>query len=1330
MDFFEVRERSKRSGVYEIYPDFNVSVSEDLMVRGKAFWAIWDERTGMWSTDELVVRRVVDEALFEYAKKRGNVDGSYKIMTMKEFSSGSWLQFKKFMQNMPDTSHQLDERLTFANDEVKKSDYVSHKLPYALQEGRCDAYETIMATLYDKPEREKLEWAVGSIIAGDSKRIQKFIVLYGEHGSGKSTFLNIIEKLFPGYYTMFNAKDLVSQSNQFAMEQFKSNPLVAIQHDGDLSRIEDNTKLNSLVSHEKMVLNEKFKSPYTIKLNCFLFMGTNKPVKITDAKSGLIRRLIDVSPSGRKLKPEEYDQLTAQIDFELGAIAAHCLSVYKKLGKNYYSNYKPLSMIYQTDPFFNYVESYYDEFSKVDGVSLTRAYDMYDAYCKLANIDASYKLQRHKFREELKNYFRNFDLVTRVDGKQVRSWYSGFMSDKFAIAKPEEESSKKSWIELKEGCKSELDTAWADCPAQYATSREYPSAKWATVSTTLSQIDTHKLHYVKPPNVSHIFLDFDLRDSSGQKSLAKNIEAAEAYPPTYAEVSKGGNGLHLHYIYTGDTSQLAHLVDEGIEVKVCNGDSAVRRKLSLCNDLPIATISGGLPLKKVSTTLNKEYVRTDKSLHDMVKRCLNKEFGSTSQCINFINDILHEAKDSGVVYDLTDMQNDVFKFACKSTNQSARCTKLVMSMPFKSVEVIPPAEQVDDDESDLCFYDVEVVPNLLLICWKQLGDKQCVHWFNPSSEQIEEFLKKKLVGFNCRRYDNHIIYGRYLGDTIESVYKRSHHIVEGSKSAMIGDAYNVSYTDVYDFSSKKQSLKKFEIDLGIHHQELGLPWDKPVPEELWPKVAEYCDNDVNATEAVFLDRKADWSARKILAKVAGMTYNDTTNSLTTRIIFGDDRNPQRQFNYRDLGEMRDYETYRVLEGCDPNYCVFDGAKPVFPGYKFDNGKSLYRGEEVGEGGYVYAEPGIYYDVALLDIASMHPSSIVAENLFGDTYTARFKEILDARIAIKHKDFDKARGMLGGAFAPYLGDASAAKDLAQALKIAINSVYGLTMAGFDSKFRDKRNRDNIVAKRGALFMVNLKHEVQRRGFTVAHIKTDSIKIPNATPEIIQFVMDFGKEYGYNFEHEATYDRMCLVNDAVYIAKYADNYNDGAWTATGAQFQQPFVFKTLFTKEPIEFRDLCETKSVSTAIYLDMNEKLPDVTAETARLKKLQKLYPNPEEGSPEQQEMAELEARIAKGHCYQFVGKVGLFSPIRPNCGGGRLVREKGGKFDSVSGSIGYRWLESEVVRLTDKEADIDRTFYTAMADKAIDTISAFGSFEDFVSGTRHDHKEEHDHDSN
>ena len=110
-----------------------------------------------------------------------------------------------------------------------------------------------------------------------------------------------------------------------------------------------------------------------------------------------------------------------------------------------------------------------------------------------------------------------------------------------------------------------------------------------------------------------------------------------------------------------------------------------------------------------------------------------------------------------------------------------------------------------------------------------------------------------------------------------------------------------------------------------------------------------------------------------------------------------------------------------------------------------------------------------------------------------------------------------------------------KELANALKTVVNSVYGLTSASFENPFRDPRNKDNIVAKRGALFMTLLKREVQKLGYTVAHIKTDSIKIPDADDRIREFVLKFGKEFGYDFETEAEFDKFCLVNDAVYIAK---------------------------------------------------------------------------------------------------------------------------------------------------------------------------------------------------
>lgn len=1000
-----------------------------------------------------------------------------------------------------------------------------------------------------------------------------------------------------------------------------------------------------------MTVNEKFKSTYTQKFNTFLLMATNKPVRITDAKSGLLRRLIDISPTGNKIERDRYELLKDRIDFELGAIAKYCLSVYKK-DPRYYDAYVPSKMMGASNDFYNFIEDRYFDYQKKDKMTLSEAYADYDKYCIMSNNP--YKMTRTVFKEELKNYFKEYyDRITLDDGTRVRSYYKGFKSDIFE----EDEQNKKSNDYLIEfdSETSLLDEVLKDFPAQYAKEDGTPSYCWDNVTTKLSDLDTKKLHYVLAPE-SLIVIDFDIKNENGEKDFTLNLKEASKFPPTYAELSKSGGGIHLCYWYTGDVRDLSNEYSEDIEIKIFTGKSALRRKVSKCNSLSIATINSGLPKKETKKKMLTSYeIKSEIKLRDAISKNLRKEVhNNTSESINFIKKILDDAYETDLVYDISDMRQSIYEFAIRSSNQSDKCAKIVGTMHFKSknFEDIQNKEYLD---KPIVIFDVEVKPNLFLVCWKYKGPNYpVVRWYNPSPEEIEELCENRLIGFNNRKYDNHILYARMCGYSIEGLFDLSTKIIL-SKTGMKGEAYNLSYADIYDFSSKKQSLKKWEIELGIHHKEYDEPWDKPIEEKNWNRLGDYCENDVLATEAVFDHLKGDWTARQILADLAGMTVNDTTNQLTTRLIFGSVKKP---------------------------LLVYTNLEETFPGYSFDlspkDGKkhNMYRGIDLGKGGYVYAEPGIYYNVALLDVASLHPHSIRAMNCFGE-YTKNFNDLLDARIAIKHKDFDTAKKLFNGKLAKYLNDPSVAKDLSQALKIAINSVYGLTSASFANPFKDERNENNIVALRGALFMKTLQDEVASRGFTVAHIKTDSIKIPDATPEIIQFCMDFANQYGYTFEHEATYRKMCLVNDAVYIAQY----DDGSWTATGTQFQVPYVFKKLFTHEPIEFSDMCETKQVTSALYLDMNERLP--------------------EGE----------------HFYHFVGKNGLFCPMVPGVDAGLLLREKDGKYDSANGAKGYRWMEAEDVKLLGLEDKIDRSYYEKLCDDAVTAIANYGDPDEFMSGS-------------
>ena len=995
VDFYRIRQRMIKKDVLEVYPDFTVRSSfKDLMVRGKSFYAIWDEEAGPVVHER--VRRPRGSSTRELQAYLDSLTDKFNcdivVKWMGNYSTGSWRTYRKWLNDIPDSYHTLDDRLTFSNTDVVREDYVSKRLGYPLQEGSISAYDEMIGTLYAEDERRKIEWAVEvrrrrggpehpevprAVREGGGRQVHD-----SQHHT--AAVRGILHDL-RGEGARVEQQLVLDRGLQDQSPRWRSSTTATCRG----SRT--TRKLNSIVSHEEMTMNEKYKPSYTSRVNCFLFMATNRPVKITDAKSGIIRRLIDVKPSGNKIPPLRYRELMGKIPFELSGIAWHCLKVYEQLGKDYYEAYRPVDMMFKTDVFFNFIEDSYFTFLKQDGVSLKQAYDMYKQYCNEALVE--YKMPKYRFREELKNYFREFSEITRVNGKQIRNYYNGFITDQFKSVVVDD-LPKPVRLEL-ESTESIFDRECADCPAQYATKDETPIQRWDDVTTKLSDIDTSRLHYVRVPE-NHIVIDFDLRGDDGEKSALRNLEEAAKWPATYAEFSKGGAGVHLHYIYDGDVSQLSRLYSYGVEIKVFNGKSSLRRRLSKCNDLPIAHISSGLPLKEGDKMINKRTVQSERGLRDLIERNLRKEIHpGTKPSVDFIKKILDDAYSSGLSYDVSDLMPKIMVFANNSTHQADYCLNLVSQMKFKSDN---PAEPGCDPYSDdrIVFFDVEVFPNLFLVNWKYDGDgTACVRMINPTPQEIEQLLQMKLVGFNCRRYDNHILYARYLGYSNLELYRLSQRIVNGDRNAFFGEAYNISYTDVYDFASagNKMSLKKWEIELGIHHQELGLPWDQPVPEDQWEKVAEYCDNDVISTEAVFHHLSGDWAARQILAELSGLTVNDTTNQHSTKIIFQGDKHPQDKFIYTDLSEM-------------------------FPGYSFDptrkgKAKSQYKGYDVGEGGRVYAEPGMYTNVGLFDVASMHPSSIEALNLFGP-YTKRFSDLKQGRIYIKHHDWEKAKHILDGA----------------------------------------------------------------------------------------------------------------------------------------------------------------------------------------------------------------------------------------------------------------------------------------------------------------------------
>lgn len=1221
---------------YKVDVDFNYVYNDDLIVRGGAFAYYWDGE--QWSKDlrDIVlnidsnIKSAVNEVRSEHP------DSTIKYGLAENSNSGIVTKFQKYCQALQTKDIAFNTTIFFDNQTPKRDDYSTIQLNYHPQPGKCDSFDKLAGTLYAPEELDKILWAIGALLTGNMPKIQKFLFLYGAAGTGKGTMLDIISKIFQEYRADIDLEKLTNGS-QFGTSQIVDVPLL-VDSDSKIDRIKKDTDLLKLVSHEPVMVRKLYQDGYSVAFQGLLVTASNARYDAKNVNSGIHRRALVVHPSGNIVSKEDYNRLMNDINYEVPYIAQKAIDRYTELGEAFYDNYRDEEMVNYSDPFHACVSENLPLFTEKDGITLNQAASIYKEYIEELGWETKGVKQKVKLR--LPDYYREFSKYKMIDGVRLTRYYSGFKTEKFPFLngkdKPKNvvECEQPSWLNLSEQ-PSLFDKEAAAYPAQLANENGTPKYKWDTVQTTLKDIDTNELHYVKVPQ-SHIVLDFDMKNEKGEKDLELNIKEALSYPQTYAEVSKSGGGLHLHYWYDGDVTKLKNLIKDDVEVKVYTGKSSLRRKLIKCNNLPIAHIATGLPLKEKEVIMYKDIEDihwTEKKLRTFIENCMDKvHHSATKPEMDFIYTVLEQAKDTGVKYNLNDMLDSLTKFAMHSTHNSDYCLGIVNKLTLSTYQTEDEIGNGNDiiDDKDIVFFDIEVFSNLFLVCWKKNGfeipawvyddldkdinsgnnyqpsdilksnwydqhkNKDYGIWCNPTVNQLEYLLQHPLVGFNNRKYDNHILYNASLGATPMELYMQSQNIINHTgDGGMKPAAYNLSYADLYEFMDIKQSLKKWEIALGLTHDEFEFPWDQPLAVSNWARCAMYCMHDVDATDKVFNDKHVGqpaWMARKVMCELTEMSPNTKTQTLAEKFLFGDEQRPQDNFVWYDLAKE-------------------------FPGYTFDPNRkpaSDYHGKDPSEGGYVSSKPGVYgvsakdYNegniidpetgrcklVTYIDVASLHPHSLIAINYFGK-YTPKFQALVKCRMHIKHGELDKAASAfsdidpaLSEKLSKFLNDPSLINGLAHAMKIIINIVYGMTSAKYDNKFRDPRNVDNIIAKRGALFMMMLEEELNARGCNVIHVKTDSMKITNYLQEDIQYAMDRANEFGYTFELECIFDRIALTNKSTNIGHIEGKpeYDAHAWEAVGAQYAEPYVFKKLFSHEELVEDDYMVLKSSTAPIYL--------------------------------------------------------------------------------------------------------------------------------------------------
>ena len=140
----------KRKGQQYAVPFFKLIDSEDIMIKGGKFYAIWDEKKGLWNKNKGDAIKIIDSEIKKVADESGAIPETCEEVSA--FKSSDKLN-KYLEKDMWDWHKPLDTKVIFANDKTTKEDYATFKLNYSLEDGPTPNWDKLVSTLYKPEER-------------------------------------------------------------------------------------------------------------------------------------------------------------------------------------------------------------------------------------------------------------------------------------------------------------------------------------------------------------------------------------------------------------------------------------------------------------------------------------------------------------------------------------------------------------------------------------------------------------------------------------------------------------------------------------------------------------------------------------------------------------------------------------------------------------------------------------------------------------------------------------------------------------------------------------------------------------------------------------------------------------------------------------------------------------------------------------------------------------------------------------------------------------------------------------------------------------------------
>jgi hypothetical protein len=416
--------------------------------------------------------------------------------------------------------------------------------------------------------------------------------------------------------------------------------------------------------------------------------------------------------------------------------------------------------------------------------------------------------------------------------------------------------------------------------------------------------------------------------------------------------------------------------------------------------------------------------------------------------------------------------------------------------------------------ADLLFYDIEVFKKNSLIVFKDIN-KKVVKIFHNNFAMLADFIEgKTLVGFNNYYYDDKILVYMIENKPQALIKELNDKIIKGE---------NVKFINKHDFKSldvfqqldvSKPSLKKVLGNMGRMILESSVPFDldRELTADELQQTIYYCSSDVDGTIDIYKEREKSYfqpkqSLLEMLGKPAAAKWNTTT--LSANLLL--ERPLPKWASVRIPPEFWLLVPADVREMWIEASTAF-GADPKIKTVTIEE---FNCDIQFGFGGLHGAHKYIKRQkkVKLLDVKSMYPHIVILLNILGEA-TAKYKEILDRRLAIKHID----------------------EILSEALKLILNSVYGQ----LGSKYSTLYNPMGLlsVCIYGQIALYDLCKRISPFA-TIVNINTDGVAFVPEDDGYIDAYKEWEKDFSLELE-EKNFDLFVQKDVNNYIAVKGDKF----------------------------------------------------------------------------------------------------------------------------------------------------------------------------------------------